>query len=63
MNVSIQNPYKVMTGYTNTGHLHDASKHQISLGIEAVFHPNPLVVFVLIKASIRINYYINTYTK
>ncbi|XP_050060361.1 uncharacterized protein LOC114132846 isoform X1 [Aphis gossypii] len=48
-NISIQNPYKVIAGYTSTSHLHDSSKHQISLGIEAVFHPNPLVLFVLIK--------------
>jgi len=52
MNVSIQNPYKVIAGYISTSHLHDSSKHQISLGIKAVFHPNPLVVFVLIKVSI-----------
>ncbi|XP_025197493.1 uncharacterized protein LOC112596210 [Melanaphis sacchari] len=49
MNVSIQNPYKVIAGYISTSHLHDSSRHQISLGIKAVFHPNPLVVFVLIK--------------
>ncbi|XP_022179538.1 uncharacterized protein LOC111040096 [Myzus persicae] len=49
MNVSIQNPYNVLAGYTSIGHMHDSSRHQTCLGIGAVFHPNPLVVFVLIK--------------
>jgi len=60
MDVSIRNPYKVIAGYIETGHIHDSPKHQICLGIGAVFHPNPLVVFVLIKASSTYNtYYIN----
>ncbi|KAL5234575.1 hypothetical protein ACI65C_001985 [Semiaphis heraclei] len=49
MNVSIQNPYNVIAGYIMTSHLHDSPKHQMSLAIRALFHPNPLVVFVLIK--------------
>jgi len=63
MNVSIQNPYKVIAGYVETGHIHDSTKHQICLAIGAVSHPNPLVVFVLIKASSIDNAYIsiNTY--
>jgi len=51
MNVSIQNPYKVIAGYVTTGHIHDSPKHQICLAIRAVSHPNPLIVFILIKAS------------
>jgi len=63
MNVSIQNPYNVIAGYITTSHLHDSPKHQICLGIRAVFHPNPMVVFVLIKASsIHNTYYININT-
>jgi len=48
--MSIQNPYKVIAGFINTS-LQNADKNQIVLGIEAVFHSNPLVAFVLIKAS------------
>jgi len=62
MNISIQNPYKVIAGYVSTGHIHDSPKHQICLAIGAVSHPNPLVVFVLIKASSIDNIYININT-
>lgn len=48
--MSMQNPYKVIAGFTDTG-LQEASKNQICLGVKAVFHPNPTIVFVLIKAS------------
>jgi len=62
MNISIQNPYKVIAGFVSTGHIHDSPKHQICLAIGAVSHPNPLVVFVLIKASNIDNTYININT-
>lgn len=46
----MKNPYKVMAGFINTNE-QDTSKIQVSLGIKAKFHPNPLVKFILIKAS------------
>ncbi|XP_025416169.1 uncharacterized protein LOC112687590 [Sipha flava] len=48
LEMSIENPYRVVAGFINT-RFHQSIKSQISLGIEAVFHPNPLVTFVLIK--------------
>lgn len=49
-NISMENPYKVMAGFINTNQ-QDTSKIQVSLGIKAKFHPDPLVAFILIKAS------------
>lgn len=49
----MQNPYKVITGLISTSQ-QDANKNQIALGIQAVFHPNPLVEFVLIKVQYNI---------
>lgn len=48
--MSIKNPCKVMAGFINTS-IQNEEKNQIVLGIEAEFHSNPLVTFVLIKAS------------
>lgn len=47
----MENPYSVITGIINTSY-QDTSKYQTNLGVKAVFHPNPLVVFLLIKVSI-----------
>ncbi|VVC40527.1 Hypothetical protein CINCED_3A000546 [Cinara cedri] len=49
VNISVQNPYKVIAGLISTSYYQDANKNQMGLGIKAVFHPNPLVAFVLIK--------------
>lgn len=49
----MKNPYKVITGLISTSQ-QDANKNQIALGIQAVFHPNPLVEFVLIKVQYNI---------
>jgi len=55
MQISMQNPYKVMAGFINTS-LQNTDKNQISLAIKAVLHPNPLVTLALIKASTNILY-------
>lgn len=46
----MENPYNVITGIIDTSY-QDASKYQTNLGVKAVFHPNPLVVLILIKVS------------
>lgn len=51
MNISMENPYSVITGLIDTSY-QDTTKYQTNLGVKAVFHPNPLVVFLLIKVSI-----------
>lgn len=52
----MKNPYRVVAGLINTSH-HQEINSQISLGIKAVFHPNPLIAFVLIKVNRRICIY------
>lgn len=44
----MENPYKVITGFTSTSQEHEYKK-QTNLGIQAIFNPNPLTVFLLIK--------------
>lgn len=48
--MSIQNPYKVVAGFINTRY-QNTYANQVSLGIRAVFNPNPRVAFVLIKVN------------
>lgn len=55
--MSMQNPYKVIAGFVNTS-VQDVAKCQIRLGIKAMIHPNPVVVFALIKVNIFFNIYI-----
>ncbi|XP_050532451.1 uncharacterized protein LOC126900638 isoform X2 [Daktulosphaira vitifoliae] len=45
--MSSQNPYRVLAGYVIMSNL-DPNKNQASLGMKAVFHPDPLTNFVLI---------------